>query len=286
MSGENVSSVTDNGAEDGDARQRSTIQFPYNNLGDATEVAQAIHSHAGTGDCDDSQLSAWMNLSPKSSGFRIQISAARMFGLIETTAGQHKLSPLGRMIVDPQRERDARARAFLNVPLYRVIFDNYKGGVLPPAAALERDMVAIGVAEKQTGRARQVFERSAEQAGYFEHGKTRLVMPAVSVRADDPPPPPPPAEEGDKGGKGRSGSGGGDLPVIDPIIDGLLKRLPKSGDVWAEDERKLWLSLLEGSFKLIYKGAAPNKIPPPPGDAEYRKSQGLPPRAESGDIFK
>jgi hypothetical protein len=32
-----------------------------------------------------------------------------------------------------------------------------------------------------------------------------------------------------------------------------LKRLPKSGDVWPEAERKLWLQLLEGSFKLIYK---------------------------------
>jgi hypothetical protein len=33
----------------------------------------------------------------------------------------------------------------------------------------------------------------------------------------------------------------------------LLSRLPKSGDVWPEADRKLWLQLLEGSFKLIYK---------------------------------
>jgi hypothetical protein len=30
-------------------------------------------------------------------------------------------------------------------------------------------------------------------------------------------------------------------------------RLPPSGDVWPETERKLWLQLLEGSFKLIPK---------------------------------
>lgn len=48
--------------------------------------------------------------------------------------------------------------------------------------------------------------------------------------------------------------GGGDGPTdIDPIIAGLLKRLPKSGDVWPEAERKLWLDLLSGSFKLIYR---------------------------------
>ena len=49
------------------------------------------------------------------------------------------------------------------------------------------------------------------------------------------------------------GGGGGEPPSIDPIIAGLLKRLPKSGEVWPEAERKLWLQLLEGSFKLIYK---------------------------------
>jgi hypothetical protein len=40
---------------------------------------------------------------------------------------------------------------------------------------------------------------------------------------------------------------------IDPIIRGLLARLPKSGDVWPEADRKLWPQLLEDSFKLIYK---------------------------------
>ena len=37
------------------------------------------------------------------------------------------------------------------------------------------------------------------------------------------------------------------------IIAGLLKRLPKSGDIWPKAQRKLWLQLLEGSFDLIYE---------------------------------
>jgi hypothetical protein len=42
----------------------------------------------------------------------------------------------------------------------------------------------------------------------------------------------------------------------------------------------------EGSFKLIYKDAAA-KIPRPPGDAEYRKAQGMPPHPDDKDeIFK
>jgi hypothetical protein len=252
-SGESIANVADSAQDDGDARQRSTIGFPYNNLGDAIEIAQAIHSHAGTGDCDDPQLSAWMNMSPKSSGYRIQLSAARMFGLVETTSGRHKLSPLGRMIVDPQREREARARAFQSVPLYRAIFENYKGGVLPPAAALERDIVGLGVAEKQTGRARQVFEKSAEQAGYFEHGKTRLVMPAVAAREDAPPPPPPPDEHANRDRRG-SGNGDGGFGDHDPLILGLFQKLPEPDADWPAKDRLKWLQTAANIFDLVYKG--------------------------------
>jgi hypothetical protein len=253
MSGENVTNVADSAADEGDARQRSAIGFPYNNLGDAIEIVQAIHSHAGTGDCDDAQLSAWMNLSPKSSGFRMQLSASRMFGLVETNSGRHKLSHLGRMMVDPQREREARARAFQNVPLYRALFENYKVGVLPPAAALERDMIQLGVAEKQTGKARQVFERSAEQAGYFEHGKTRLVMPAVAVKADDALPPPPPPDDSTNRDRNK-GNGGGDIGDHDPLILGLFRKLPAPDEDWPAKDRLKWLQTAANIFDLVYKG--------------------------------
>jgi len=66
----------------------------------------------------------------------------------------------------------------------------------------------------------------------------------------------------DSGG-GGGGGGGGKQFDVDPIIRGLLERLPPSGQVWADQERKLWLQLLEGSFKLIYKNK-PAALPPPP----------------------
>jgi hypothetical protein len=177
-----------------------------------------------------------------------------MFGLVETNSSRHKLTALGRMIVDPQREREASAKAFLQVPLYKAIFDKYNGGVIPPAAALERDIVGLGVAEKQTGRARSVFERSAEQGGYFEHGRNRLVMPGIASRpAEEEKPQEEEKGSGGSGGGGNGGGGNGGSSDVDPIIGGLLARLPKSGEVWPEAERKLWLQLLEGSFRLIFK---------------------------------
>jgi hypothetical protein len=206
----------------------------------------------GTGDCDDSQLSAWMNVSHKSSGYRIQISAARMFGLIETNSGSHKLTPWGRAIVDPQQERTARANAFLNVPLYKAMYDKYKGGVLPPSAALERDIVGLGVAEKQTGRARQVFERSAEQANFFEHGKNRLVMPAVATRENT-------SEKLDDKNRNKNGDGGngGDDGLteltLDPLLIALLKKIPMSGD-WPAHQRLRWFRTFAMNVSQIYDG--------------------------------
>lgn len=63
-------------------------------------------------------------------------------------------------------------------------------------------------------------------------------------------------EDKGKGGGNGGGSGGDVPPAIDPITAGLLERLPKSGEVWPEGQRKLWLELLAGSFKLISGRAA------------------------------
>jgi hypothetical protein len=65
------------------------------------------------------------------------------------------------------------------------------GGVLPgQAAAMERELVGLGVSDKVKDRARQTFERSAEQAGFFAHGRNRLVMPGIGARQPDAPPAP------------------------------------------------------------------------------------------------
>jgi hypothetical protein len=259
MVGENTASAEAGNMKDGDdgkAKGRSTISFPYMSLNDAIELVEAIHGNVGLGECDDDQLAAWTSQSVKSSGFRVQIAAARLFGIITSpSGGKYRLTDLGASIIDPTQAREARVTAFLNVPLYRAVFDKYRGGVLPgQAAAMERELVGLGVSEKVKDRARQVFERSAEQAGFFAHGRNRLVMPGIAARQPDAPIPPDNAdgEAQQDSKKGGNGGGGGEQPGVDPIIAGLLKRLPKSGEKWPKAQRKLWLSLLEGSFDLIY----------------------------------
>jgi hypothetical protein len=129
------------------------------------------------------------------------------------------------------------------------MYDQYRGQVLPPPPAIERHMEQLGVSPKQKGRARQVFQSSARYAGFIDPANGRFIRPGNADTERQPPP-----ERNKKTGGGGQG-GGGDQADVDPIIQGLLVRLPKAGEVWPAAERKLWLDLLEGSFKLIYKDA-------------------------------
>ena len=229
-------------------RERSSIAFPYVDLDDAVEVARAIHEHAGVGDCDDAQLSAWMNQSSKSSGYRMRLTAARMFGVLDPNSDRRKLTPLGRMVVDLRQERAAKADAFLRVPLYGAMYERYKDGVLPPEKTLETEIVGLGVAEKQKASARQVFMRLAQQAGYFEHGKNRLVRPGVASLKEDGDESA--AEENDRSGGGGSGGKG---PPRHPLIEGMFQSLPLSGQPWTLDEAADWLHAAAYNLRFAYK---------------------------------
>src|SRR5579871_719945 len=112
MTGENKAAQEAANANDPEAagRDRSTIGFPYMDLKSSIEIVEAIHGHVGLGDCDADQLAAWTDQSPKSSSFRLQLSTARMFQVIEGT-GRSRLTDLGKMIVDPSQAREGKAKA-------------------------------------------------------------------------------------------------------------------------------------------------------------------------------
>lgn len=245
---ENVNPLEDDDGEQTEPgrRQRSTIAFPYSDYGDALAVAAAIHGNVGHGTCSMSQLAPWMNQSQKSSTFRTQLAAARLFGLIDSdSADSYRLTPLGTRVVDPAQARAAKAEAFLKVPLFAALYEKYKSGVVPPNAALEREIAALGVSEKQKARARQVFESSAEQTGFREHGPNRLVMPAVVV------PPPKPPEDKERTGGG--GGGGSDIGLdLDPLLIALLRKIPNQGEQWPREKRLRWFKTFAMNVSQVY----------------------------------
>jgi hypothetical protein len=203
-------------------------------------------------------LAAWMGQSASGGTFRTRLGAARMFGLIETGQGRVALTQLGRDILDDSSGgRSARVAAFLNVELFRVMYDQYKANILPPPPAIERQMEQLGVSPKQKERARQTFMKSAQYAVFIDASSGRFVKPGIASREE------PPREKPDDVQKRNSGSDGNEPPDLHPFVQGLLKELPKAGTPWPEEQRKLWLDTAASIFKMIYKDG-PNKLPPPP----------------------
>lgn len=249
MAGEKLAASADSEKAGADAPkyERSTIEFPYGDLADAIEVAIAIHKNAGMS-CDTDQLAAYMSQATTSGAFRLKVATARIFGLVETTRGSVALTDLGRKIVDPAQERKAKIDAFFAVPLYKAIFEKYKGHLLPPTAALKREIGKLGVSSKQTDRARQALERSADQAGFSAHGKDKLVIPSGLAQPESKKSASETKKIEDRD-IGRSGNGGGDLP---PFIQGLLSKLPNEGVVWTMVERVKWLQTAANIFDLMY----------------------------------
>src|SRR5258708_5905230 len=161
-------------------RERSTIAFPYQDLDSAIEIARAVHELTGS-EGEMEQIAAHLGVSPKSSGFTIQIASAKVFGLVTGNQGTITLTRLGIQICDQQQEKAARVDAFLAVPLYKAIYEKFRGASLPPDTGLEAAIVSLGVAQKQRERVRQIFRRSAQQAGFFQFGTDRLVLPAIKA---------------------------------------------------------------------------------------------------------
>jgi hypothetical protein len=176
-------SIGSNG-DDSRKYERSSIAFPYGSLKDAEEIARSLHTKWGDS-AEIDQLAGGLQTTRGSGAFRAKIATARTFGVIDSRRGRLSLTALGKQLIDPKTAAAARVTAFLRVPLFKVLYEQHKSGVIPPDTALENEIRELGVSSRQTDRARQAFQRSAEQAGFFAHGRDRLIEPNVAKLSSD-----------------------------------------------------------------------------------------------------
>ena len=231
-------------------RERSQIKFPYTDLGQAEELARKLFERGG-GVAEPAQLAVWLDQSATGGTFRSRLSAAHMFGFIESDRNSVRLTDSGRDVLDPDKTCSVRTEAFLHVPLFQAMYDKNNGRTLPPAAALERQMMDLGVPTKQKGRARQVFQKSATVAQFVDQDSGRFTKPADSSltttddRSDEKP-------EKDNEPRGSGGDGPSDHH---PFVAGLLSELPKREDYlkWCVGDQAEWLRAAASIFKLLSK---------------------------------
>jgi hypothetical protein len=77
-----------------------------------------------------------------------------------------------------------------------------------------------------------------------QHGKTRLIMPRVQWGES-------PAQTDHDDFNGEAGGDG----TTDPLIRGLVERLPKPDCTWSLADRAKWLRTAASIFGLVYKAS-------------------------------
>lgn len=228
-------------------RQRTQIAFPYTDLQRSKDLTTKVVELGGAGPVELTQLAAAMNQTADGGTFRGRLSAARMFGLIEYNSDTAHITELGKAMLDVNQEAAAKAEAFLKVPLYAKLYDQYQGYPLPQAAAIQRQMIMYGLPSKQVERARQAFASSIDTAGFI-NSSGRFIKPITNQK---------PASEVAGGGRSEpgptdrfrkpagpffGGGGTGNEPPGD--VSKLLLDLLDPATMTPEETQAVWTLLL------------------------------------------
>lgn len=236
--------------------KRGSIEFPYSDIGRAQELVRALFEHGG-GSAEYGQLAAWMDQTVKSGSFRAWLSAARLFGFVETDRESIQITKEGHNVIESASAEHEMALAFLRVPLFRKLFQLYGNHLLPGAPAIEKKVIELGVPPKQGARARQVFQKSARLAGYLTESN-RLVKPTAANMhsVQDSAIPLEDTSPTDVGGDTVSES------PYHPFIEGLLRELPdtKEFSEWSVEGQAEWLRAAASIFRLLSKASGEIEI--------------------------
>lgn len=259
-------------------RERSTIQFPYGDLNDAVEVARTLHGNGGAAGLP--RLASDLGYKGTYNGaFREKVAASRVFGITSMERDSLNLTDLGKRILMPEHAPQARVDAFLSVPLYRKVYEKFKGYSLPPDQGLNNLLQDLGVTVKVAGKARQSLKRSAEQAGFFSNGnRSQLIVPSgtsdsrTPFRADasqarhavlttDATAPSVGSGEDSRNEKALSRSEGHN-GSLDPTIQGMLDKLPRAevlGESCKWDKARLdqWAAAFVAVLQVVYEVDTP-----------------------------
>jgi len=229
------------GARAKPTRVSSENRYPNYDLMSCVALAQKVKDEGGNR-CTVEQLGALLGYrNTRGGGFATRVANAKQFGLIETVQGRYKTTPRAETILypaTPEERQEALVEAFLNVPLYRRIYEIHKGIRLPESLGMQNLLhreFLISAGERAV-LAERVMMDSADQAGFFEAtaGKrTHLTIPIISlspsVTSVD-------TEDAPRSEDARSGGGGGGAnlpPGVHPALVGLLTLLPSKPGAWA-----------------------------------------------------
>ena len=252
-----------------EATSRGT-RFPGNDLKTCIEVPRLLHIKGG-GQATPDQMAAHLGYKGTNNGaYLTKVAAAASFGLISKVGPVFVPTPLAHQILSPTYPHDLKnavVQAFLNVLLFKKIYDDFRGKELPPEWGMKNALkLTYGVAANRVNDAYKSLMDSAETAGFFETkngAKTHLILPLTQPIPRTAATPPIGDKPKTEFGGGNSGGGENPPPPDNQqsvsvtgdakakYLAALIKLFEKGADEGKLDEK-----LMERIERLI--GASPN----------------------------
>ena len=130
------------------------------------------------------QVASAVDQQLNSGAFRNRMAAAAHFGLLTPTRGRVQITDLGMRVLDAEQRPAALVEAWMQVPVFKSLFDRFDGNRLPPSSGIEAELKDLGVPSKNAVVIRRVLMTSAETAGLLNPARDRLVRPTISAQAN------------------------------------------------------------------------------------------------------
>jgi len=242
---------------------KGSFTAPYFDLDSSIKVADVVYNRGG-GACTGDQLAHWLDYKSVRSGtYLTRVSAAnKHFGLVEQEGDRFVVTERAKKILAPVMPEDAitaKLEAFLAVPLFAKVFEQFRGSQIPHEPGLKNLFQnTYKLLPDRVPQAIRVLLNSAAQAGILTADRTRLVKPAIPTTEAKAPPvkdDQSPAPE-----KQRAfGGGGGDGPIggVDSAIAGLLRKLPPPGP-WGVKEKARFKDAFIHTIDFLYPDEEPS----------------------------
>lgn len=246
------------------SKARSEIKFPAYALQACIDVVKIIHDNGGS--ATPEHLASWLGYAGTNNGaFITKCSATRMFGLMDKHGKVFVPTPLAQRInspVFPQDKAAALVEAFLNVELFKRVYNDNKQRDLPQGLGLKNAMRTIyGVLPARIDVAIKTLLDSADTAGFFAvkgGARTHLIMPMTHAAPVGPQPsgatsaPAAPPQFASQGGSGPPPP----PPEVHPALQRLFQTLPPTGTEWPVEARAQWIAKAAAIFGAAYKQPA------------------------------
>jgi hypothetical protein len=138
--------------------------FPALTLEESLKVPMAVKINGGN-PFDTKEVAKACEMGPKNPNFFYLTASSKAYGLTEgsSNTAEISLTDLGRGFVYPESPESRQvhlANAFFNVPVFKDVYEHYKGALIPEMAYLESKLLKLNIPNKDHESFADIYKKN------------------------------------------------------------------------------------------------------------------------------